>query len=161
VMGLGDYLSVAVHGQTMVAARGDRVVISKDAGQSWWPLGIPNMLTRTYKVLFSHDGTLWLAGREGVYFTRDLGKTWLWLERLPLRDVNDIVYDEARGRIVTTSRLGDGVYSLDPKTMKWKFARTGYPIALIRIAGDRLVAASTDDGVLLEPEGSGILTAEK
>jgi outer membrane protein assembly factor BamB len=160
-MGLGDFVSVAVHGQTMVAARGDRVVISKDAGQNWWPLGVPTMLTRTYKVLFSQDGTLWLAGREGVYFTRDLGKTWLWLERLPLRDVNDIVYDEARGRIVTTSRLGDGVYALDPKTMKWKFARTGYPIALIRIAGERLVAASTDDGVLLEPEGSEILTAEK
>ena len=161
VMGLGDFVSVAVHGQTMVAARGDRVVISKDAGQSWWPLGVPTMLTRTHKVLFSQDGTLWLAGREGVYFTRDLGKTWLWLERLPLRDVNDIVYDEARGRIVTTSRQGDGVYSLDPKTMKWKFARAGYPIALIRIAGDRLVAASTDDGVLLEPEDGGILTADK
>ncbi|MDR3793083.1 MAG: transcriptional regulator [Terracidiphilus sp.] len=161
VMGLGDFQSVTVHGATMVAARGDRVVISKDAGLSWWPLGIPNMLTRIHKVLFSQDGTLWLAGREGVYFTRDLGKTWLWLERLPLRDVNDIAYDEARGRIVTTSRMGDGVYALDPKTMKWKFARAGYPIALIRIAGDRLVAASTDDGVLLEPEGSGILTAEK
>jgi len=151
VMGLGDYLSVAVHGETMVAARGDRVVISHNAGKDWWPLGLPTMLTRIHRVVFSADGTLWVGAREGIYFTRDQGKTWLWIERLAFRDVDDLSYDQVHGRIVASSRLSDEIYSIDPKTMTWKYWRTGFPLALIRVAGDRMVAATTDDGVIVEP----------
>jgi hypothetical protein len=35
--------------------------------------------------------------------------------------------------------------------MKWAFWQTGYQIALIRSAGDRLVAASLNDGVIAGP----------
>jgi photosystem II stability/assembly factor-like uncharacterized protein len=154
VMGMGDFLSVAVHGETMVAARGDRVVISHDSGQSWWPLGVPTMLTRIHRVVFSADGTLWLGAREGIYFTHDLGKTWLWIERLAFRDVDDLYYNEAEGRILASSRQSDEIYSIDPKNMTWKYWRTGYPVALIRVAGQSMVAASTDDGVLVEPAGA-------
>jgi hypothetical protein len=28
---------------------------------------------------FLRGWNLWLGAREGVYFTRDLGKTWLWV----------------------------------------------------------------------------------
>ncbi len=90
VMGEGDYLSVTVHGDTMAAARVDGVVLSRDAGQTWWPMGLPTMLTRIHRVAFSPDGTLWLGAREGVYYTRDLGKTWMWIHRLPFRDVDDL-----------------------------------------------------------------------
>ena len=152
VMGEGDYLSVTVKGDTMVAARADSVVISKDAGKSWWPMGLPTMLTRIHRVVFSPDGTLWLGAREGVYLSRDLGKTWMWIHRLPFRDVDDLSYDAESKRILVSSRTSDQVYAVDPKTMAWDWWQTGYDIALIRAAGDRLVAASLDDGVLVGPE---------
>jgi len=151
VMGEGDYLSVTVNGDTMVAARADSVVISKDAGQSWWPMGLPTMLTRIHRVVFSPDGTLWLGAREGVYLSRDLGKSWLWIHRLPFRDVDDLSYDAESKRILVSSRASEQVYAVDPKTMTWDWWQTGYDIALIRAAGDRLVAASLDDGVLVGP----------
>ncbi len=151
VMGEGNYLSVTVHGDTMAAARADGVVLSKDAGQTWWPMGVPTMLTRIHGIAFSADGTLWLGAREGVYYTRDLGKTWLWIHRLPFRDVDDLSYDPALKRILASSRASDQVYAIDPKTMTWEWWQTGYQIRLIRAAGDRLVAASLDDGVLLGP----------
>lgn len=151
VMGLGDYLSVTAHGSNMVAARDDSVVISTDSGQSWWPMGIPTMLTHIHRVVFSPDGTLWLGAREGVYFTRNLGKTWMWIERLPFRDVDDLIYDPVSKRVLVSSRTSDGVFAIDPRTMTWVSWQTGYQIALIRVAGDRLVAASLDDGVLLGP----------
>jgi hypothetical protein len=152
VMGEGDYLSVTVKGDTMVAARADGVVISKDAGQSWWPMGLPTMLTRIHSVIFSPDGTLWLGAREGVYLSRDLGKTWMWIHRLPFRDVDDLSYDGESKRILVSSRTSDQVYAVDPKTMAWDWWQTGYDIVLIRAAGDRLVAASLDDGVLVGPK---------
>jgi photosystem II stability/assembly factor-like uncharacterized protein len=152
VMGEGDYLSVTVQGETMAAARADGVVLSKDAGQSWWPMGLPTMLTRIHRVAFSPDGTLWLGAREGVCYSRDLGKTWMWIHRLPFRDVDDLSYDTESKRILVSSRASDEVYAINPKTMTWDWWQTGYDIVLIRAAGDRLVAASLDDGVLVGPK---------
>jgi hypothetical protein len=114
-------------------------------------MNIPTMLTRIHRVVFSPDGTLWLGAREGIYFSRDQGKTWMWMERLPFRDVDDLEYDARLSRLLVSSRSNDQVFAIDPKTMTWKWWRTGYQNALIRAAGDRLVAVSLDDGVLVEP----------
>jgi outer membrane protein assembly factor BamB len=145
----------------MAAAGPDGVVLSTDAGSTWMPMGIPTMLTRIHRVAFSADGTLWLGAREGVYFTRDKGKTWLWIERLPFRDVDDLFYDPSMGKVLVSSRASDQVYSIDPKTLHWTWSRTGYGIALIRAAGGRLVAASLYDGVLVEPQAAAAETGQK
>jgi photosystem II stability/assembly factor-like uncharacterized protein len=151
VMGPGEYLSVTSQGKIMAAARADSVVFSRDSGANWMPMQIPTMLTRIHRVAFSSDGTLWLGAREGVYFTRDLGKSWLWIERMPFRDVDDLYYDSGLDKVLVSSRENDQVYAIDPKTLKWSWNQTGFRINLIRAAGTKLVAASMFDGVLVEP----------
>ena len=132
VMGAGEYLSVAAHGDAIAAARADGAVLSQDKGKTWWPMMLPTMLTGIHRVIFSSDGTLWLGAREGVYFTHDLGKTWLWIERLPFRDVDDLSYDSSLGRVLVSSRSSDQVFSIDPKKMTWDWRQTGYNIAVAR-----------------------------
>ena len=161
VMGSNAYLSVTAHGPLMAAARPDGVVLSTDSGSTWMPMAIPTMLTRIHRVAFSADGTLWLGAREGVYFTRDKGKTWLWIERLPFRDVDDLYYDAAMNKVLVSSRTSDQVYSIDPKTLRWTWSRTGYGVALIRASGGRLLAASLYDGVLVEPQAAKAETGQK
>ena len=151
VLGTGEFISVAVHGDVMVAARGNGVLVSHDGGTSWWPLGLPTMITRIRRVLYDPSGTLWLGAREGVFFSHDDGKTWLWIGRLPFRDIDDVAYDAAQHRVLVSSRSGDQVFSIEPKSMTWKLWHSGYRMGLIRVAGDRLVAASLDDGVLIGP----------
>jgi photosystem II stability/assembly factor-like uncharacterized protein len=151
VMGAGDYLSVTAHGATMAAARSEGAVLSLDAGASWFPMQIPTMLTRIHRVAFSADGTLWLGAREGVYFSHDLGKSWLWIQRMPFRDVDDLYYDAGHDKVLVSSRENDQVYAIDPKNLTWKWNQTGFRINLIRAAGDKLVAASMFDGVLVQP----------
>ncbi len=151
VMGSGDYLSVTAHGTNMAAARSEGVVFSADSGRSWMPMSIPTMLTRIHRVAFSEDGTLWLGAREGVYFTRDSGKSWLWMERFPFRDVDDLCFDPHTGKILASSRSSDQIYAINPKTLAWKWWQTGYRIGVVRAAGERVVAASLFDGVLIEP----------
>jgi photosystem II stability/assembly factor-like uncharacterized protein len=152
VMGAANYLSLAAHGALLAAARPDGVVLSKDAGQSWMPIGIPQMLTRIHSIAFSADGTLWIGAREGVYFSHDLGKTWLWVHRLPLGDIDDLFFDVGLNRILVSSRSSDQIFAIDPKSLEWKYAQTGFRISRVRSVAGRLVAASLDDGVLLEPQ---------
>jgi photosystem II stability/assembly factor-like uncharacterized protein len=161
VMGADDYLSVTAHGKTFAAARPDGVVVSEDAGLTWMPMHIPLMLTRIHRVAFSSDGSLWLGAREGVFFTKDLGKNWQWIQRLPFRDVDDLCYDNQLDKVLVSSRASDQIFSIDPKTLSWKWWQTGFDIALIRAAGERLVAASLYDGVLVEPHPAGAETSQR
>jgi photosystem II stability/assembly factor-like uncharacterized protein len=158
VMGASSYLSVTAYGSVMAAARQDGVILSKDAGQSWWPMNVPTALTRIHRIAFSPDGALWLGAREGVYFTRDKGKTWMWLHRLPLGDVDDVYYDANLRRVLVSSRASDFVYAIDPKALDWKWWQTGYRISLARTSEGQVLAASLYDGVLVEPGTGGAET---
>lgn len=150
--GAVDYLSVAAHGAVMIAARPGGVALSNDAGQTWWPMGVPTALTRIHRVAFSNDGTVWVGAREGVYFTRDKGTTWMWVHRLPMVGVDDLFYDAAGNRVLISSRASDQVYAIDAKSLDWKFLQTGFPLSQVRAAGSRLLAASLDDGVVEQPQ---------
>ena len=161
VMGVAGYLSVTADGKRMAAARPDGVVLSKDGGQTWWPMGIPLVLTRIHRVAFSADGTLWLGAREGVYFTRNLGKTWMWVHRLPLANVDDLYYDAGMNKVLVTSRRSDFVFAIDPKTLDWKWWQTGYRLSAVRSAGGRVLAASVDNGVLVEPHPAAAEVGER
>jgi photosystem II stability/assembly factor-like uncharacterized protein len=161
VMGWVDYLSVAVHGSLQAAARQEDVVLSTDAGQGWRFMGVPATLTRIHSVAFSADGTIWLGAREGVYFSRDLGSTWMWVNRFPLGDVDDLSYDAHLGKIIVSSRASDQIYVIDTQTLEWKWAQTGYRIAHVRTVGGRLLAASLFDGVLVEPQSAGVEAGQR
>jgi hypothetical protein len=78
-----------------------------------------------------------------------------------LRGIDDLVIDEAHGRVVVSSRQFAGIYAIDPKTMAWKAWSTGYTVGQVRRMGDRLVAASTDDGIILPPAAAPGLTEKK
>jgi ligand-binding sensor domain-containing protein len=160
-MGVADYASVTAHESELAAARANGVVLSNDGGQTWWPMGIPTAVTRIRRIAFSSDGTLWLGSREGVYFTRDKGKTWMWVHRLPLVDVSDLYYDPRGNTILVSSHAGDVIYAIDVKTLDWKWHQTGYHLMLVRAAGDHLLAASLDDGVLLQPDVNQTQTGQR
>src|ERR1035437_9167424 len=115
------------------------------------PIGIPAMLTRIHCVAFSADGTLWLGTREGVYLSRDQEKTWLWIERLPFRDVNDLYYDAQLNRVLVSARWSNFVFATAPAALTGKGTKAGWKIFLSPSGGGGLLAASLYDGVLVEP----------
>jgi photosystem II stability/assembly factor-like uncharacterized protein len=154
VLGTVDYVSVASRGSLVIAARSKSVAMSSDAGQTWWPMSLPTALTRIQRVAISSDGALWVGAREGVYFTRDKGKTWMWVHRLPLVGVDELYYDAHNNRMLVSSRNSDVVYSIDVKSLSWTWMQTGYPLSIVRVAGERLLAVSLDDGVLVEPQSA-------
>lgn len=161
VMGAGDYDSVAVHDGILVASRPSGLIESTDSGLTWMPINTPQMLTRIQGIAFTPDGSLWVGAREGVFFTPDMGKNWKWLQRLPFRDIDDLSYDSATHRLLVSSDSSDQIFAIDPKKITWNWWQTGYNITIIRAAGDRLVAASVDDGVVMEPRPAGMESSRK
>jgi len=151
VLGSSEFVTGAVHGSVIAAARRDGLVLSSDAGQTWTPVEKPSAVSRINRVLFTPDGSMWLATREGVYVSHDQGKTWQWMERLPMRDVDDISYDAQSKRVLVSSRSSDWIFAIDPAALNWTWSRTGFGVFLIRAAAGRMVAASLYDGVLLAP----------
>jgi hypothetical protein len=85
----------------------------------------------------------------------------MWVHRFPLNDVDELYYDARLGKVLVSSRASDQIYVIDPKTLAWKWAQTGYRIAHVRASGERLLAASLYDGVLTEPPGDGVQAAHK
>jgi hypothetical protein len=85
----------------------------------------------------------------------------MWVHRLPLVDVSDLFYDARQNEVLVSSRASDIVYAINAKTLDWKWRQTGYRLTLVRAAGDRMLAASIDDGVLVEPHGVGSETSQR
>jgi hypothetical protein len=75
----------------------------------------------------------------------------MWVHRLPLSGVDDLYYDARRDKILVCSRGSDVAYSIDAKSLEWKWQQTGFPLVRVRAAGDHLLAASFGAGVLKEP----------
>jgi photosystem II stability/assembly factor-like uncharacterized protein len=159
--GLTEYLSVAVHGAVMVGASRTGLAVSTDAGLTWMPVNVPAAISRIYRVAFSDNGTLWVGTREGVYFTPDQGKKWMWFQRLPFRDVNDLYYDAQMKKVLVSSRISDYVYAIDPASLSWRWWRAGWNISLIRATGGRLVAASLYDGVVVERQAGSVVAGHE
>jgi len=78
-----------------------------------------------------------------------------------LNDVDDLTYDTQLNRILVSSQSSDQVYSIDPKSLAWTWAQTGYRINRLRALGGRLLAASLFDGVLIEPAAATVETVRK
>jgi photosystem II stability/assembly factor-like uncharacterized protein len=157
----GEYLSVTAQGSMMAAARGDGMVFSTDAGQSWKPVQVPASITRIHRVAFSPKGILWMATREGIYFSRDNAMTWKWFDRLPLRNVDDLSYDARNDRMLASSRDSVQIYAIMPETLGWRWWRTDHRIGLIREAGDRLLAASLYEGVLIGEKPGWVVSGKR
>ena len=76
-------------------------------------------------------------------------------------DVSDLYFDPQQNTILVSSRASDFIYAINVATLDWKWRQTGYKLLLVRPAGARLMAASLDDGVLMEPNSVNTQTSEK
>ena len=151
ILGSNAYHTVAIWNGEILAGRREGVVFSKDNGRSWNQLHLPARTKDIRKIAVSKAGELWVGAADGVYFSRDKGQSWFWLEKVPVRDINDLSFDEQTGHMLVSSRSSQVVYSIDPESLSFSGIATGFRIFLARSAGGLRFAASLQDGVLAEP----------
>src|SRR3984957_4628309 len=152
VLGKPEYRSVVVSGPVVVASERTALAMSNDEGKTWQPLAMPQGLTWLQSAAVTDSGSLWLGGREGVFYSDDHGQTWSEMKSLPLRDISGLSYDVDLKRIVITSWASSWVLAVNPADRTFKFYDPGWRVRHVQSVSGRLLAATAYNGVVLEPQ---------
>jgi photosystem II stability/assembly factor-like uncharacterized protein len=146
-----QYRFVDAHGAIVFAARRNDLRISEDSGMNWKPIALPAKLSSVRALTTAPNGTLWLGGREGAFYSNDHGQTWQQMTTLPIGDIGNVDWDDALQRIVITSTDSTLVFAIDSSDKTWKWWDAGWRVRMVHTMGGRLVAASLYDGVVVQP----------
>ena len=148
------YRFVDANGAIVFAARRDDLRLSEDSGITWTSIALPDKLASVRALTTSPDGTLWVGGREGAFYSQDHGHTWIAMNQLPVSDISNIDYDTALKRVIITSGNSTLVFAVDPEQKNWKWWDAGWNVRMVHSMQGQLIGASLYDGVVVEPKES-------
>ena len=154
VLGKTEFRAVAGDGPIVVAAQRTSLSVSQDGAKTWQPLAMPPKLTSLQSIAMAGNGSLWLGGREGVFYSEDHGQNWSEMTTLPLSDISGLAYDPELKRILITSWASTWVLAVNPGDRTFKFWDAGWKVRHVRSAAGRLLAATSYNGIVVEPEGA-------
>jgi photosystem II stability/assembly factor-like uncharacterized protein len=154
VLGQNDYLSVHAVGQDVLATRRGSIALSQDGGKTWQSMPLPGKLTTVRTSTVAPNGSMWIGGREGVYYSTDKGANWTFMSTLPFSDISAIEYEADLNRIVITSWSSTWVMAVNEADKSWKWWDAGWHVRGVRSNGGRLLAASLYNGVVMQPQTS-------
>ena len=149
-----DFLRVVSSGDTVYAATRHLMASSQDGGKTWQSVSMPSDMTTLRFLVAASDGSLWLAGREGLFYTDDHAQSWKQLSSLPFSDIDGLDFNPEYKRLMVTSANGTLMMAIDPVKKDWKWWDIGWNVHTVHSSGGRLVAASMFDGVVLQPKSS-------
>ncbi len=150
-----DYLSVNSNGPLVLAARRQSLALSEDGAKTWKPLALPEKLSSVRTVAIAPGGSLWIGGREGVFYSEDQGANWKFMSTLPISDISSVTYDPDLQRLVITSSSSTWVLAINESDKSWKWWDAGWNVRGVRSSGGRLLAASLYNGVVMQPKMEG------
>lgn len=156
-----NYRFVTAKGNIVLAANRKQMMISTDGGTAWHEITLPSKLTSIQAVTTAPKGTLWIGGREGLFYSEDDGQNWQQLSALPVSDINGLNYNREMGRIVVTSWRSTLIFAIDDNTKTWKWWDAGWTVRAVQSLGSRLVAASQYDGVVVQPKSEETAAAAR
>jgi photosystem II stability/assembly factor-like uncharacterized protein len=136
----------------VVAASRNAVAVSVNGGESWLT---PKPLEADFvinSVSLDSTGNIWLAAREGVFRSSDLGDTWKRITSLRLSNVVNVQFDEENQRILATGAASSNVFSSSDNGRAWEPINSGWLLRTVRSAGARLLGTTPFDGVIIQPE---------
>ena len=96
---------------------------------------MPQKLTWLQSIAMAGNGSLWLGGREGVFYSEDHGQNWTEMTTLPISDISGLSYDPDLKRIVVTSWSSSWVLAVNPADRTFKFWDPGWKVRHVQLRG--------------------------
>jgi len=147
-----NYRFVTAKANEVMAANRKELMISTDSGMTWHEITLPTKLSMVQAVTTAPKGSLWVGGREGLFYSEDQGQNWQQLSTFPMADISGLSFNREIGRVVVTSSQSTLVFAIDESSKTWKWWDAGWRVRSVRSLGNRLVAASLYDGVVIQPK---------
>jgi len=152
--GLRYVSTLAVADRMVVAANRNVIAVSVNAGERWLtpkPLE-PDFIINSVSV--DTKGNIWLAAREGIFRSSDVGDTWKRVTSLRLSSVMSVQFDEPNQRILATGAASMNVFESTDNARTWSPINAGWLVRNVSMMGNRLVAITPFDGIVIQPETS-------
>jgi photosystem II stability/assembly factor-like uncharacterized protein len=150
VLGAEDFVALDAFGESVLAATSGSVLLSRNRGDTWTRAQLPDYVTVIYGVALAPDA-LWIATREGAFFSRDDGRSWEHIVvGIPARNLLRVNYDPD-GRRLLGATVGQVFESRDGGA---EWTPVGGPTRLVRslsVAGNRILAITAFDGIFAQP----------
>lgn len=156
--GIRYLASIAVADRMIVAASRNAIVVSVNGGESWLtprPLR-PDFIINSVAV--DSTGNIWLAAREGIFRSSDVGDSWKRITSLRLSNVVDIQFDHEDQRILATGAASMNVYESSNSGRTWSPINSGWLLRNVHSIHGRLLGTTPFDGVVIQPETSATST---
>ena len=146
--------SLAISGNMLVAASRNAIAVSVNGGESWLapkPLAADFVIN---SVAVDTTGTIWLAAREGMFRSSDVGDTWKRLISLRLSNIVSIQFDPENQRILATGSASTSVFESTDNARTWRPMNTGWLLRNVSSAHGRLMATTPFDGIVIQPQAA-------
>ncbi|HWG88409.1 MAG TPA: hypothetical protein VN679_11565 [Candidatus Acidoferrales bacterium] len=152
--------SLALSGNMAVAANRNAIAVSVNGGETWLtPKALPPDLLIN-SVAVDSTGTIWLAARDGMFRSSDLGDTWKRVMSLRLSNINAIRIDSDNQRILATGSASMNVYESTDNGRSWSPINSGWLLRNVSSVHGRLVATTPFDGIVVQPEVPAVQQAD-
>lgn len=152
--------SLALSGNMAVAANRNALAVSVNGGETWLtPKALPPDLLIN-SVAVDSTGTIWLAARDGMFRSSDLGDTWKRVMSLRLSNINAIRIDSDNQRILATGSASMNVYESTDNGRSWSPINSGWLLRNVSSVHGRLVATTPFDGIVVQPEVPAVQQAD-
>jgi photosystem II stability/assembly factor-like uncharacterized protein len=151
-LALPEVRYIAMQRLTVLVAGLKQMALSLDAGEHWTPVGLPGGLTQVSAIAVDDQKTLWVGGREGVFFSPDNGANWKPLRDLAINQVDGIYFDPAGDRLLMTCADTGVVFSVSAIEHKVNYWDSGWKLRFARSMGDYLLGVTLYDGVVVQPK---------
>jgi photosystem II stability/assembly factor-like uncharacterized protein len=152
--------SLALSGNMAVAASRNAIAVSVNGGATWLspkPMA-PDFLINSVAV--DPTGTIWLAARDGMFRSTDLGDTWKRVISLRLSNIAAVQIDADNQRILATGAASMNVYESTDNGRSWTPINTGWLLRNVSSAHGRLMATTPFDGIVVQPEAAAVQQAD-
>lgn len=150
VLGHSDLTLIRTKSREIAAAGRNFLLISSDNGERWQEAKLPKIISSINDLTFGPDDSLWIACREGLYRSKDGGENWERSLKLPVVNLSSVFNDAENNRILVTSYDSTEVFSTTDGGNTWRHQDSGWLVRTITEDGERLLASTAFDGVIIE-----------
>ncbi len=149
---MGEIRFVALEKNVVVAAGLKNIDLSVDGGQKWGRIALPPELTQISAIAVDGAETLWVGGREGVFYSADKGVSWKQVYDLEIPQVDGMYFDPIGKRMLFTTSRSTMIFAVSVPDHKISYWDTGWKLRLARPMGDHLLGATLYDGMVVQPK---------